>query len=445
MQQFWYTVKKVKDSESYEFLLANTKCIIDAEVFRKILDIYPRVEGKEFTEVQDDDATLTFLIDLGYKGLLHKYTNMYVDHMNQPWRTLDDGIVSKLKFVRIGEDYQKYRLHIPDMMLNDAIKQLESYHMFIKYSSGQIPTKKSRGKGSQGKKTGDVSQESVDVSEEFKPKPAKKKTGSRSSSEGTGRTPGVLDESTVISATSSEGTGTKPGVLDEENVISEANVILEWGSENEIEHSDDSQLNFDVKENKDNDSNAEDKVDHHISDIQDTNDEDAKTESDEDEIYKYKIYVRKDVDVEMGEAKTVERENKEKDEMTYAAKAGVKKTTEKKVYPFHLDLVLNSLTRLLIFLLLVFFDGYSYPTRNSPDPTQELASQSISEPGTVVVMIGASVVIGGVGIGVVVCFIIKMRHTADLIQKYSVKPAPESSKIQKPTINLEQEYEKSAS
>ncbi|GJR65983.1 hypothetical protein Tco_0012048 [Tanacetum coccineum] len=37
------------------------------------------------------------------------------------------------------------------------------------------------------------------------------------------------------------------------------------------------------------------------------------------------------------------------------------------------------------------------------------------------------------------------RHTADLIQKYSVKPALESSKIQKPTIDLEQESKKSAS
>ncbi|GKC12234.1 hypothetical protein Tco_1009016 [Tanacetum coccineum] len=43
MQQFWYTIKKVKDSESYEFILANKKCIVDAEVFRKILDICPRV------------------------------------------------------------------------------------------------------------------------------------------------------------------------------------------------------------------------------------------------------------------------------------------------------------------------------------------------------------------------------------------------------------------
>ncbi|GJW56128.1 hypothetical protein Tco_0102859 [Tanacetum coccineum] len=37
------------------------------------------------------------------------------------------------------------------------------------------------------------------------------------------------------------------------------------------------------------------------------------------------------------------------------------------------------------------------------------------------------------------------RHNADLIKKYSVKPAPESSKIQKPMIDLEQESKKSSS
>ncbi|GKF88763.1 hypothetical protein Tco_0262726, partial [Tanacetum coccineum] len=40
--------------------------------------------------------------------------------------------------------------------------------------------KKSRGKGSQGKKTADVSQELVDVSKVSEPEPAKKKTSSRS-------------------------------------------------------------------------------------------------------------------------------------------------------------------------------------------------------------------------------------------------------------------------
>ncbi|GJU76509.1 hypothetical protein Tco_1273579, partial [Tanacetum coccineum] len=243
MQQFWYTIKKVKDSESYEFLLANKKYIVDAEVFRKILDICPRVKGEEFTEVQDNEATLTFLIDLGYKGPLHKYTSKYVDHMHQPWRTLA-AIINKCLSgtTASNERLRKSRIDIllgmfyrenidyPELILEDIafldhrrekksrretmpfprftkviinhlfsqhkslsklkfqhyhtikddgiIKESESYQMFLKYSTGLIPPKKSRGKGSQGKKTADVSQESVDVSDESEPKHAKKKTGS---------------------------------------------------------------------------------------------------------------------------------------------------------------------------------------------------------------------------------------------------------------------------
>ncbi|GKG41614.1 hypothetical protein Tco_0473365, partial [Tanacetum coccineum] len=80
MQQFWYTIKKVQDTDSYEFLLANKKCTINAEVFRTILNICPRVEGVDFTDVLDDETALTFLIDLGYKGSLNRHTNMFVDH-----------------------------------------------------------------------------------------------------------------------------------------------------------------------------------------------------------------------------------------------------------------------------------------------------------------------------------------------------------------------------
>ncbi|GKA94297.1 hypothetical protein Tco_0816335, partial [Tanacetum coccineum] len=255
------------------FSLADKKYMIDAEVFRKILDICPRKEGKDFTEVQNDEDTLTFLIDLGYSGPLHKYTNMFVDHMHQPWRTLaacinkclsgktasndklrksridilwgmfyrenvdypsliwediayqidhrrekksrrenmpyprftkviidyflskhkslkklkfqhfhtikDDGVVSRLKFVRMGEDVQQYGLAIPATMLNNEIIQSESYKMFILYSTGQIPPKKSRGKGSQGKKTADTTEESVDVSDESDPEPLIRRKTSR--------------------------------------------------------------------------------------------------------------------------------------------------------------------------------------------------------------------------------------------------------------------------
>nr|GEX05083.1 reverse transcriptase domain-containing protein [Tanacetum cinerariifolium] len=156
-------------------------------------------------------------------------------------RTIGENRAS-LKFVRIREDYHEYGLPIPDMMLNDVIKRLESYQMFLKYSIGQIPPKNSRVKGSQGKKTADTPVADVEVSEESDSEPARKRTASKSislteaaeeeaarqvhatyarimtksileparrrslgSSKGTSRIPRVRDASTVISATSTEG------------------------------------------------------------------------------------------------------------------------------------------------------------------------------------------------------------------------------------------------
>ncbi|GJS67018.1 hypothetical protein Tco_0681582 [Tanacetum coccineum] len=197
MQQFWYTIKK-------------------------ILDICPRVEGEEFTEVQDDNDTLTFIIDLDYKGPLHKYTSMeIVDYPELIWEDFafqidhrkkkksrhetDDGIVSRLKFVRIGEDYQEYGLPIPETMLTEEIKQSESYQMFIKYSTGQIHPKKSRGKGSQGKKTADTHVADVDVSEESDSEPARKRTANKR----------VIKKKVIISAA--------------DNLIPDLDVALELG------------------------------------------------------------------------------------------------------------------------------------------------------------------------------------------------------------------------
>ncbi|GKB03259.1 hypothetical protein Tco_0831348 [Tanacetum coccineum] len=178
MQQFWYTIKKVQDTDSYEFLLANKKCTVNAEVFRIILNICPRVEGVNFTDGPNDDTELTFLIDLGYKGPLNRHTNMFVDHMHQPWRTLAD-IINKCLSRKIASN-DKLRKSRIDILLQFIVR-IESYQMFINYSTNQIPTKKSIGKGSNDKKTTDESQETVNVSEESEPKPepAKKKTSSK--------------------------------------------------------------------------------------------------------------------------------------------------------------------------------------------------------------------------------------------------------------------------
>ncbi|GKB02793.1 retrovirus-related pol polyprotein from transposon TNT 1-94, partial [Tanacetum coccineum] len=329
MQQFWYSIKKLPGTNSYEFLLANKKCVVNAYVFKTILDICPRVEGVDFTDVLDDDTTLTFLNELGYKGPLENvdypeliwedlayqidhrkkkrsrrknmpypgFTQIIINHFLKQHMSLsnlkyqhyhsikDDGIVCKLKFVRIREDYQEYRLAIPDVMLTDAIKQSESYQMFIKYSTGQIPPKKSRGKGSQGKKTTDTPVTDINVSEECELEPAKKKSSSIRR----------VKKKVTLSA--------------DDNIISDdPDVALELEKQGSKYYNDDN--DDEVDKNDD----ADDEGDEHISDTQD-----AETKSDKDDIYKYKIRVRTDEDDEMTNTK-VEGSDKGDKEVTDTAK-----------------------------------------------------------------------------------------------------------------------------
>nr|GFA98125.1 hypothetical protein [Tanacetum cinerariifolium] len=144
-------------------------------------------------------------------------------------------------------------------------------------------------------------QEVADIMQALKEskKTSRRKPGTEGSNEGTGSKPGVLDASTVVSATPSEGTGAKPGVPNKDKDITKEKVILEWGDEQESEFFDDDNVDVE-KDDKDNDT--DDEGDDHVSDTQNADDEDDETESDEDESYKYKIRVRKDEDVEMKDA-----------------------------------------------------------------------------------------------------------------------------------------------
>ncbi|GJS60830.1 hypothetical protein Tco_0655614 [Tanacetum coccineum] len=264
----------------------------------------------------------------------------------------DDGIVSPLKFVRIGEDNQEYRLAIPEVMLNDAIKQSESYQMFIKYSTGQIPLKKSRDKGSQRKKTVDDSQETVDVSEESEPepKPVKRKTASKSISKTEAEeaeaarqvhaTHARIVTESIPKPTRRRKSGKVtsdppkklkgvPSLTPEEQEAADTMQALKESrktsktqpgtgrSSEELSTYTGFLMTVRNRETKLGGRrarmikmiDANDEGDTYISDNQDADDEDAETESDEDEIYKYKI---------------------RDEEITDAAKEDAKKTSEVK-------------------------------------------------------------------------------------------------------------------
>ncbi|GJV64698.1 hypothetical protein Tco_1475526 [Tanacetum coccineum] len=422
MQQFWHTVKK-------------------------ILDICPRVQGEDIIEVLYDESTLTFLINLGYKGPLYKHPSMYVDHMHPPWRTLDaiinkrissktasndrlrksrieilwgmfykenvdyseliwedfafqidhmmenqrrrenmpyprftkiiinhflsqnksianlkhlhthtikdDGVVSRLKFFRIGEDFQEYGLPIPETMMIEKIKQSESYQMFIKYSTVLIPPKKSRGKGSQGNKavvspkpaSDEESDESnakpakneqavEDLTEaaeeeatrqvhatherivtESDPEPTRRRPSASKksirsqphaggSSEGTGTKPGVPDESTITFTTSSEGTDQKSKYSKEDQGDDE-NIPWESTDEDEKKKDDDDDKCIDLK--KSGDEETDDELVHSKKYVQD-NDEET-----DDELVPGDEQVNEDEDEEMTNAKDADTGNSDEE------------------------------------------------------------------------------------------------------------------------------------
>nr|GEU55172.1 hypothetical protein [Tanacetum cinerariifolium] len=432
----WYTIKMVQDTDSYEFLLANKKCTVNAEVFRTILDLCPRVEAEDFTDVPDDEIALTFLINLSYKGPLNRHTNMFVYHMYQPWRTLA-AIINKYLYektedlaylIDLRKEKRSRRENLPyprftKIIINHFLKQHKSltnlknkhYHTikddgivsqlkFFRIDVHQIfnssdSPKKSRGKGSKGKKTAKESQETIDVSKvfELEPKPAKKKTTSRrvvkkkvtlsaddniisddpntalefaksirqteaeeaeaarkvhatharivtefafesAKKKSIGRSSKSVKKKLQTSCKLSR----KVRRQSEDNQVLEAHMkelvvnqglpmslqssLLPQGDEQDSENSDDEN---DDEEKDDKDGDVDDEGNDHVSDKQDANDEDDKTQSYEDEIYKYKICVRKDEDVEMKDV-DVEEFDKGKEKVIDAAMEEAKKTSKAK-------------------------------------------------------------------------------------------------------------------
>ncbi|GJU63475.1 hypothetical protein Tco_1245310 [Tanacetum coccineum] len=174
-------------------------------------------------------------------------------------------------------------------------------------------------------------------------KTSRRQPGTGGSSEGTGVSPWVPDESTVVHATSSEGTGTKPGVPDEEKVTSEDDVILEWGSEQESEYSeeedDDESIDWvDTDEEKEKKDDDDDKsIDLEQTDDEETDDEfvhgEEHVQDDDEEIDDEFVHgneqVNDDEDEEMTNAE-VEESGNDDEEITNAAKVDAEKNEEVK-------------------------------------------------------------------------------------------------------------------
>nr|GFA30876.1 hypothetical protein [Tanacetum cinerariifolium] len=80
MHQFYNTIKKIRNSDAYNFKLDKKKCRVDTEVFHEILH-------QEFMELPSEEELLSFIKELGYSGKCDMLSVIRTDQMHQPWRT----------------------------------------------------------------------------------------------------------------------------------------------------------------------------------------------------------------------------------------------------------------------------------------------------------------------------------------------------------------------
>nr|GEV35041.1 copia protein [Tanacetum cinerariifolium] len=135
IQQFWYTIKKVKDSDSYEFLLAK----------RSALSMLVSL-GRFLASVQE----------LKVKNLLRLITRRIENQDVKPCHSPDSPKSSSITSSH-----------------NTSLSPTSNINTMIQLRMT------SRGKGSQGKKTADTHMADVNISKESDSKPARKRTASR--------------------------------------------------------------------------------------------------------------------------------------------------------------------------------------------------------------------------------------------------------------------------
>nr|GEU81798.1 putative reverse transcriptase domain-containing protein [Tanacetum cinerariifolium] len=308
---------KTLPRERFNFLikkLANKKCTVNAEVFMTILDIYLRVEGVDFTNVSDDDIELTFLINLGYKGSLNRHTNMFVDHMQSE----HEPEPSKKKTSSKKRVKKKVTLLVDDNIIFDDPNAPLELAKFI--SQTEVEEAEAARK---------VHATHAMIVTESVPESTKKKSSGISSKSIVIQTLQTLCKLLKKIRRQAEDIQVLNAQMKELAVNQGHNKregILEWGDEQDIKHSNDD--NNDV-EKDDKDGDADDKGNDHINDTQDVDDEDVKTESDEEDIYNYKIRVCKDEDEKNINAE-VDDSDKGDEEITDASKENAEKTLEAK-------------------------------------------------------------------------------------------------------------------
>nr|GEX05942.1 hypothetical protein [Tanacetum cinerariifolium] len=334
-QTFQVIIDLIKNST---FLLKSLKSLCSSSG-----TLLRRVQREEFTEVPIDGSTLTFLIDLGYKGPLYKHPSMeniyypkliwedfafLIDHMMEKQRIRKKAAVSPKHAsvkVSIKSDFEPASKRTGNRRVIKKKVSISTDDNIIPEPNVALELGKSISltKAVEEELARLVHASHERIVTEYDTEPARRRTSEskkiskqpniRGSSKETGSIPRVSNESTIVFSPSSERTGAKPGVADEEKVTSEAKADESTDEDEEKKEDDDADDDKSIDLEKTDDEETNDEFVHSEEYVQENNKET------DDEFIHDNEQVNDDADEEMTNVEDANSGNGD-EEITNAAK-----------------------------------------------------------------------------------------------------------------------------
>ncbi|GKA24630.1 hypothetical protein Tco_0710663 [Tanacetum coccineum] len=284
---FQNTIKKIKDTDAYEFKLDKQKFRVDTEVFREILQIYSKLPNQDFVKPPSDEEMVPFIKELGYTGKCDMLSEIHTDQMHQPWRTFA-AVINRC----ISEK-------------STAIKDSKEYKTYLDFETGEATPKKAR----KFKKIASPSKKQTLILEEEpakKPKRVKHPEPAKESAPAK-RDAGLLEVDQLKkvlkhsrkethshqASGSGDGVGSQPKVLDE---LQDKTTESRDDDDSNDEDSDDDSNDDD----SDDDEEYEEEYVHTPENYESTDDENEHIEEEEYDLIDEELY--KDVNVKLKDA-----------------------------------------------------------------------------------------------------------------------------------------------
>nr|GEX24284.1 hypothetical protein [Tanacetum cinerariifolium] len=132
------------------------KNIVDLESFKEMLHISPRVLGQSFAELPFEEEILEFLRFLRHSAQIKTLTDVNVNKLFQPWRSLvavinkcltgksfgidnlrDDILFSTIKVVSRHQNTQQYGAILPIELTTEDIRNIKAYKEYYACATGE--------------------------------------------------------------------------------------------------------------------------------------------------------------------------------------------------------------------------------------------------------------------------------------------------------------------